>query len=153
MRQVACPGRPSPVHAEGHPGPSPSGALVGFAQTKAAQDQTTLKPGVPLRSPTKFVLVSLAIHACQDCGLARPGVALLMMETQLSERAVRQALKLIRGHTDEHGEHDWVKIHAYPHGGSGVTTEYVVFPRLAKLSTDECGRCASVAKRVHVAQG
>lgn len=119
---------------------------VGFTQTKAALR-------VILPPPTKFVLVTLAIHACQDCGLARPGVALLSAETGLSERAVREALRRLRAELTEHGQPEWLKVSRYGRGGRGVTTEFIVFPALAKFSTEECGRCESTGKRVHPAQG
>jgi hypothetical protein len=119
---------------------------VGFTQMQAA-----LRVSLP--TPSKFVLVCLAHHASELCGLARPGVWLLAAETGLSDRAVREALKILRARKDEHDRPEWLKIYRYPHGGRGVTTEYIVMPGVEKLSTAECGKCSSKGKTLHPVQG
>ena len=113
---------------------------MGFAQSRAAL-RVQLSPG------PKNVLNVLAFYACEQCGHARPGVALLMLSTGLGERAVRLALDGLRSRPD------LLRVYRYPKGGRGVTTEYVVMPELAKLSTDDCPFLAKHTKTLHQMQG
>jgi len=113
---------------------------VGFRQQSAA-----LK--VQLPSGPKGVLNVLAFHACELCGRAWPGVALIALETGLMERSVREALVELRRHPE------LLTVYRYPKGGRGMTTEYLVMPGVAKLSTPECGKCSNRADTLHLAQG
>jgi hypothetical protein len=112
-------------------------AIMGFAQSRAA-----LKVAAP--PIIKHVLSVLAFHACEDCGLAWPGVKLLALETGLAERTVRDTLVTLRSMPA------LVTVVSYAQGGRGRTTEYVVIPSVARLSTSDCGKCA---KRCAVQQG
>lgn len=108
------------------------------------QDAAALLEGLP--PGPKSVLVHLAQPACVVCGLAWPGVGWLEKKTGLGHTAVRAALEwLVRaGH---------VTIHAYPHGGRGRSTEYVVLPGLTELSTVPCGECRKRMKTGRHAAG
>ncbi len=119
---------------------------MGFAQERAALR-------VQLHHVHKHVLQVLAWHACQHCGLSRPGVWLICAETGLAERAVRDALKVLRTHQGENGKLDLARPWRYAKGGKGLTTEYVVMPEVAKFSPDQCAKCASVGKTLHPMQG
>jgi hypothetical protein len=109
---------------------------MGFRQSAAAL-KATAPPIV------KHVLSVLAFHACEDCGLAWPGVSLIARETGLTERPVKDALVSLRSRPD------LVTVHAYSKGGRGRTTEYVVMPSVARLSTSECGKCAKRCSKQH----
>jgi hypothetical protein len=113
---------------------------MGFAQSRAAL-------GVKLPPGPKNVLNVLAFYACELCGHARPGVALIMLNTGLGERAVRQALEELRSNPEI------LRVWAYPKGGRGVTTEYIVMPGVAKLSTADCQYREKHTKSLHHAQG
>ena len=80
------------------------------------------------------ILVQLADCACDKCGMAWPGVSNLMRWTEMGETSVRKALDLLR-------DKGLVDIHAYPKGGRGRATEYVVLPHLGELSPAPCGEC------------
>lgn len=82
----------------------------------------------------KFVLVALADHACEICGLTWPGVSRLARETGLAERTVQDALKALTA-----ANH--LAIRSYPKGGRGRTTEYIVLPGVTVLSTAPCAKC------------
>ena len=110
---------------------------MGFRQSAAAL-KVTAPPIV------KHVLSVLAFHACEDCGLAWPGVKLLAIETGLAERTVRDTLVTLRSMPT------LVTVVSYATGGRGRTTEYVVMPSVARLSTSDCGKCA---KRCAAQQG
>lgn len=113
---------------------------MGFPQARAAL-RIQLPPG------PKGVLNVLAFYACELCGHARPGVALLMLNTGLGERAVRQALEDLRGRPE------LLRVYRYPKGGRGVTTEYIVMPEVAKVSTADCRFLELHTKTLHHAQG
>jgi hypothetical protein len=138
VRVCACPGCISRPIAEGHPGRFLCGALVGYRQQAAAL-RIQLSPG------PKNVLNVLAFHACDRCGRAWPGVPLLMLETGLSRRAVQDALVELRTRPE------LVTVYQYPKGGRGVSTEYIVMPELAKLSTADCGNCSTRLESAHLA--
>lgn len=93
-----------------------------------------------LPAPTKFVLFRLADHACEICGLTWVGVPVLAIETRLGRTRIKEALREL-----ENG--GWLKIHAYPTGGRGRATEYVVLPGVLELSTAPCGKCVDNFKR------
>ena len=111
---------------------------MGYRQQAAA-----LK--IQLPAGPKNVLNVLAFHACDLCGRAWPGVPTLALETGLSPRAVKDALAELRGRAD------LLAVYRYSKGGRGVSTEYIVIPALAKLSTPECGRCENRTDTVHMA--
>jgi hypothetical protein len=111
---------------------------MGFRQQAAAL-RIQLPPG------PKNVLNILAFHACDLCGRAWPGVPTVALETGLSQRAVQDALKELRERPE------LVTVYRYPKGGRGVSTEYLVMPELAKLSTAECGRCGNRTDTLHLA--
>jgi hypothetical protein len=98
-----------------------------------------LAPGI------KHVLQCLAYRACGLCGHARPSAPLLALDTGMSERSVRDALVELRQNPQ------LLKVWAYSKGGRGVTTEYIVMPELAKLSTTDCpdwGKHSNTMRRV-----
>lgn len=111
---------------------------MGFRQQSAAL-RVQLPPG------PKNVLNVLAFHACDSCGRAWPGVPLLMLETGLSRRAVQDALVELRERPE------LVAVYRYPKGGRGVSTEYLVMPAVAKLSTADCGNCSTRLESAHQA--
>jgi hypothetical protein len=87
----------------------------------------------------KSVLVHLSQPACEVCGLTWAGLAWLERKTGLGRTAISSALEyLVR---DGH-----LTIHAYPKGGRGRSTEYVVLPAIVKLSTPACGKCRANMK-------
>ena len=87
----------------------------------------------------KAVLLALAWHACDACGLTWAGRRALVQCTELGETRVKVAL----GHLTSAG---LVVIHRYPHGGRGLTTEYIVLPGVTELSTAPCAKCAGNMK-------
>jgi len=113
---------------------------VGFPQSRAALR-------VQLPPAPKNVLNVMAFYACELCGHARPGVTLLMLNTGLGERAVRQALEELRSRPE------LLSVYRYPKGGRGVATEYIVMPELAKLSTVDCRFRDQHTKTLHTVQG
>jgi len=96
------------------------------------QDLAAQLEGIP--AAAKSVLMHLAYPACKHCGLTWAGVGWIERKSGLGRTAIKDALQwLVReGH---------LQIHAYPHGGRGRSTEYVVLPRLIELSTPRCGEC------------
>lgn len=109
------------------------GVRLGVVAIGAAYATTVGDPAA------KSVLLCLADRACDECGLAWPGVPYLAERTELGLNRIRAALaKLVEG--------GFLLVHAYPHGGRGLSTEYVVLPALAKLSTAPCGKCQSNRK-------
>jgi hypothetical protein len=94
---------------------------------------------IPLRSATKFVLIALADHACDACGLAWPGVPHLIEKTGLADRTIRGAL-------DELLAAGTIRLHGYGTGGRGRATEYVVLPGLDGTEQAPCHRCCAVRK-------
>lgn len=89
-------------------------------------------------APTKLVLLALADHACEECGLAWPGRRLLGQKTLLGPTRIGKAV-------DELLAVGLVVVHAYPKGGRGRSTEFVVLPGL-KLSPPPCPRCLEAQK-------
>jgi hypothetical protein len=92
------------------------------------------------RIPTgpKVTLMILAAHSCQFCGLTWLGIKRMQDETGMGETSVRAALR----HLVDAG---LLLVHAYPLGGRGRATEYIVLPDVPrgveKLSTPPCGKC------------
>jgi hypothetical protein len=113
---------------------------VSFEHLDAAAQLEGLPPA------PKSVLVHVAQHACVTCGLAWPGVPLLERKTGLGRTAIKLGLEWLvnAGH---------LKIHAYPHGGRGMATEYIVLPSITGLSTAPCGECRQRMKRGRLAAG
>ena len=87
----------------------------------------------------RAVLYVFADVACDDCGRAWPGVTFLSERTEIGTTKIRKALDYLK-------DAGLIKIHAYPAGGRGVTTEYIVLPQLPKLSTAPCGKCGPRSK-------
>ena len=105
-----------------------SGNSVGFQQAASAYRVTTGKPA------SKAVLVAMAWRSCDACGTCWEGNAGLAGLTELGRTAVTSSLgELVR--------EGWLVIGRYPHGGRGLSTEYVVLPTLRELSTAPCGKC------------
>ena len=90
--------------------------------------------GLELPTTTKVVLLRLAWHACERCGLAWPGVPSIAKATGCGETAIRASLRQLEAR-------GLISPRAYATGGRGRTTEYVVLPYLAGLSTSPCGKC------------
>lgn len=106
---------------------------MGFRHLQAAYTLTLGSPG------RKSLLCVLAYRACDTCGIAWPGVKWLMASTEMSERSVQTCLRELTGA-------GLLQVHRYSRGGRGVSTEYVVLPQVAKLSTAPCGECADRMK-------
>jgi hypothetical protein len=125
---------------KGAPDPLNWGDEMGFAQERAAL-------AVKLPHAVKHVLQCLAFRACGTCGHARPSVPLLALDTGMSERAVRDALVELRQRPD------LLAVWAYSKGGRGRTTEFIVMPALAKLSTMDCGDWGKHSNTLRHVQG
>lgn len=82
----------------------------------------------------KAVLMLLADHACERCGLAWPGVGYISETTEVSRASVTRALK----HLEAGG---WIRVHGYATGGRGRATEFVVMPELQALAVAPCASC------------
>jgi hypothetical protein len=99
-------------------------------------------------APGKLVLVVMAQAACRACGLAWPGINLVCRRTGLGATTVRKSLEWL-----EHDRH-LIRTHAYPRGGRGVATEYILMlPGLTDLSTAPCGECLQRMKTHRAARG
>ena len=83
----------------------------------------------------KLLLLVLANHACDDCGLAWPGVSCLARETGLGATSLREDLQAL---TDA----GLLEIRRYPRGGAGRATEYIVLGSLIELGHAPCATCA-----------
>ena len=97
--------------------------------------------GGPVGCPgslTKLVLLALADHACEHCGLAWPGKQKLAEKTLLGPTRIKTAL-------DELAKIGLVTVHKYPKGGRGRATEYVVLPAVAAHQAP-CPRCVNAQK-------
>jgi hypothetical protein len=106
---------------------------VGFFHVQAAYAVTAGSPGA------KAVLVCIADRACDTCGMAWPGRQYLADRTELDPRRISVHLAtLVRS--------GLLEVHGYGSGGRGVSTEYVVLPKVAKLSTAPCPKCAKLSK-------
>jgi len=113
---------------------------VSFQHLQAVAD-------LELGNPTaKLVLYQLARCACGDCGIAWPGIPYLALKTGLGATAVRKGLEWLEAA-------HYVRIHAYPKGGRGRSTEYVVAEGLMELSTAPCGECRKRMKTHRHAMG
>jgi hypothetical protein len=113
-----------------------------------SHDLSTLARRIILPGPIKVVLMVFASRGCKFCGLTWPGMALLKEECGLGETRLRGSLEfLVR---DERG---LLRIHAYPQGGRGRATEFVVMPGFAKLSPAPCGECQERMKTTRHAVG
>lgn len=106
---------------------------MGFKHLAVAYRTET---GAPSR---RAILCALAFRACDSCGLCWPGLGWLMEATEVSERSAQTALA-------ELAKAGLVAVRRYSRGGRGVSTEYVVLPSLAKLSTAPCEECAQRMK-------
>ena len=118
------PYRPRRKHA-----PLPDrGALMGW---KALQATLAVEVGSASR---KWVLALLAWRSCDSCGLAWPGVGRICDDTEMGERSVQNALA-------ELAKAGLIEPRSYATGGRGRSTEYVVLPSRAGLSTAPCQEC------------
>jgi hypothetical protein len=88
---------------------------------------------VPLPGREKLVLLAQADHACEFCGLAWPGLALLGEKTGVGKTGLREALAKLAGL-------GLLKQHAYGQGGRGCSTVYQVLPSL-QGAVAPCPRC------------
>lgn len=100
---------------------------------KAIQDSLAVQVGAPGR---RFVLVLLAWRSCDSCGLAWPGVRWICDNSEMGERSVQAALADL-------AKAGFIEPRSYATGGRGRSTEYVVLPSRAGLSTAPCQECAS----------
>jgi hypothetical protein len=106
---------------------------VGFKQLEASYHVNAGDPG------TKAVLCALAFHSCDTCGLAWPGVKLLVSETEFGATAVRKGLAAITAS-------GLAAVFRFPHGGRGLSTEYVVLTHVRELSPAPCVDCGQRMK-------
>jgi len=67
----------------------------------------------------KLVLLAYADHANTDTGVCWPTKLTIALKTGLSERAVQRAVKDLI-------DMGFLRVKAYPRGGRGRATEYVV---------------------------
>jgi hypothetical protein len=101
---------------------------VSFVHSRAAWE-------FPLPAAPKLVLLCYAHHACELCGLAWPSAKTVAARTGLGLTAVRESV-------DRLVKLGCLKLHAYPQGGRGRSTQYVVLPvALPDLSTPACAKC------------
>ncbi len=107
-------------------------------------DAALLLEGIP--AAPKTVLVHLGQPACEVCGLSWAGIGWLERKTGLGRTAVKAALDWL---VHEH----YLQVFAYPQGGRGRSTEYIVLPLLVQLSTPRCGKCVSNMQRGRHATG
>jgi hypothetical protein len=86
----------------------------------------------------KITLLVLCVRSCEFCGLVWLGNKRMQAETRLGETALRGSLKYLV-------TSGLLIIHAYPQGGRGRATEYIVLPGVPRgdreLSTAPCGKC------------
>lgn len=83
----------------------------------------------------KLILLALADHACDECGLAWPGVSRLAERTGIGATTLREDLQAL---TDA----GWLEIRRYPRGGRGRATEYVVLRAYVEVGQAPCSECA-----------
>lgn len=112
----------------------------------SARHQRVAWDVIGLDSLERLLLLAYARHACDTCGLCWPGRPRLTIMTGIG----RTALAVVRGRLVDKG---LLKIHAYPHGGRGMSTEMVVLPRDIELSTAPCGKCVDNLKTNRGAAG
>jgi hypothetical protein len=106
---------------------------VGNTTTNLVHNTTAGRPG------SKAVLYCLADLACDRCGRAWPGVEFIARRTEMGKTGVRKAL-------DDLKAAGLITVHAFPSGGRGRATEYIVLPQLPKLSTAPCVECGERSK-------
>lgn len=113
----------------------------------STQHQRVAWDVIGLETPLeRLVLLAYAKHACQWCGLCWPGkvrLELMCIAGHTSIATTRQSL-IAKG---------LLRIHAYPRGGRGMSTEMVVLPNDLKLSTAPCGKCGDNLKTNRHAAG
>ncbi len=95
---------------------------------------------------TKAVALNLAYRACEFCSLCWPGVKSISDGTLVGITRVREAL-------DELVQDGTLTIHAYPHGGRGRSTEYIVRPGVEKPVPAPCAKCQKNMKSHRPAMG
>lgn len=100
----------------------------------SAQHQRVAWEVIGLDTHERLLLLAYARHACQFCGLCWPGHVRLQIMTGMGRTTIKAtAARLVAaGH---------LAVHAYPRGGRGMSTEYVVLPKELALSTAPCGKC------------
>jgi hypothetical protein len=99
-----------------------------------------------LTSDEKLLLLAFARHACEHCGLCWPGRTRLQLLTNLGSTSLTGLIRSLV-------KREMLKIHAYPNGGRGLATEFVVLPKELKLSTAPCGKCVDNLKTSRRAAG
>lgn len=72
---------------------------------------------VPLPGAEKLTLLAEADHACEFCGLAWPGLALLEQKTGIKRTRLKESLEALL-------EAGLLEVHAYGRGGRGCSTVY-----------------------------
>ena len=113
---------------------------MGVAHIRLAYEATAGGPGL------KGVLLALADRACDECGLAWPGIKYLSDRSELGETKTREAIRVLTAK-------GLLTVHGFAKGGRGLATEYIVLPGVAKLSTAPCGKCREMMKRHHTGVG
>lgn len=118
----------------------------GVARLMSAQHQRVAWDIIGLDTHERLLLLAYARHACQNCGLCWPGNVRLQIMTAMGRSTVTAvAARLVAG--------GHLRIHAYPRGGRGMSTEYVVLPKELGLSTAPCGKCVDNFKTNRTAGG
>lgn len=112
----------------------------------SARHQRVAWDVIGLDTYERILLLAYGRHACETCGLCWPGTARLEILTGIGHTA----LASVRGRLVAKG---LLKIHAYPKGGRGMSTEMVVLPKDVELSTAPCGKCVDNLKTNRSAVG
>jgi len=141
VRETVSPGGPrASVAWNRAPAFSLTRLAVGVAHIRLAYEATAGGPGL------KGVLLALADRACDECGLAWPGIKYLSDRSELGETKTREAIRVLTAK-------GLLTVHGFAKGGRGLATEYIVLPGVAKLSTAPCGKCREMMKRHHTGVG
>lgn len=90
---------------------------------------------VKLPGRQKLILLALADHACDECGLAWPGIPRLAERTGIGATTLREDVQAL---TDA----GLIEIRRYPRGGRGRATEYVVLRAYVEVGQAPCAECA-----------
>lgn len=87
----------------------------------------------------KLVLYQIGNLACEDCGLAWPGMTYLAKKTRLGEKSIASAIRELK-----HGR--FLDVTGYSRGGRGRTTQYVVLAAYLELGNAPCATCVENLK-------
>ncbi len=141
MSRFTTDGRYPPRHHRSEPDAAPRLARLARLSLEVSNPHLNQAWPISLIAAHKFVLVAMADHACDICGLTWPGIRRLMRETGLYERTIQTALSALTAA-------GLLSIRSYPHGGRGRTTEYLVLPgKVVGLSTAPCAKCVFNLKK------